>query len=271
MNRVSLVNRGASFLFWIGIVLVFVPFLPAPCIAADWGKSPLTGEPQGFGLGFSPPVGDFDRAQKESSFTAYPLKMDMHPPNLRYGKIPMLNIPVSPTDYEKLKARDAIFSDLFGKDRTKLQSSEQRKHWICWNNRVSGLMYARFKQSAQKLFKNSPPLHCRVGYTVISDGSVCNVRVIEPSTNAAYDSMVLRAVTSIEHNPALRFPSSWKSPVIDRTATFTWNYSSNALFGGNPVGIVEEEPMYYFGPRPGVESSVRPEKSWRAPADQNRR
>jgi TonB family protein len=56
-------------------------------------------------------------------------------------------------------------------------------------------------------------LHCLIGFTILRDGSIKNLRVLESSGNSAFDASGLRAVQS--STPFAPLPSDWKAPDVD--------------------------------------------------------
>jgi len=234
----GLVNRAAPLLF--GVVLAFL--LTSPCLAADWGESPLTGKPQGFEKDCSPPVGDFSRKQEETGFKAYPFTMPLQLDG-NYSPLKMMKFPpdfAKPGEQLPLDAAFYKWPKLI----------EYRKAWSDWHKAVSEAIRRRFNQAAQKSLKVDLPLRCDVGYTILSDGGISDVKVLRPSANATYDALLVKAIKSIEHDPVVTFPTGSKRRAIEKTSSFSWNYHANTIYSGHHVGNFEEEPHHYFGPKP---------------------
>jgi len=104
-------------------------------------------------------------------------------------------------------------------------SAQMKLLWDAWHKRVAETIYTRFNQSAQMFFKRSQPLSCQVSYMVARDGRVGQVRVLQPSSNPIYDTMLVTVIKSIQHNPVLEYPPNSKRQFVEKSGTFTWNYS----------------------------------------------
>ncbi|MBU6451585.1 MAG: TonB C-terminal domain-containing protein [Cyanobacteria bacterium REEB67] len=102
--------------------------------------------------------------------------------------------------------------------------------WDAWHKRVAETIYTRFNSSAQMFFKHSPPLACQVSYMVARDGRIGNVRVLQPSNNPIYNTMLLTVIKSMAGNPVLEYPPNSKRQFVEKSGTFTWNYSGNQGF-----------------------------------------
>ena len=56
-------------------------------------------------------------------------------------------------------------------------------------------------------------LHCVIAFTILRDGTIKNLRVLQSSGNSAFDTSGLRAVQSSV--PFASLPSDWKAPDVD--------------------------------------------------------
>jgi TonB family protein len=56
-------------------------------------------------------------------------------------------------------------------------------------------------------------LHCVIAFTILRDGSIKNLRVLQSSGNSAFDTSGLRAIQS--STPFAPLPSDWKAPDVD--------------------------------------------------------
>jgi hypothetical protein len=104
------------------------------------------------------------------------------------------------------------------------ESAQMELLWDAWHKRVAQAIYERFNTSAQKLFKHSPPLACQISYMVAKDGRVGNVRVLQPSANPIFNTMLLTVIHSMAGNPVLAFPPDSRRQFVEKIATFTWNH-----------------------------------------------
>jgi hypothetical protein len=102
--------------------------------------------------------------------------------------------------------------------------------WDAWHKRVAETIYTRFATSAQLLFKRSQPLACQVSYMVARDGRIGNVRILQPSANPIFNGMLLTVIKSIAGNPVLEYPPNSKRQFVEKTGTFTWNYTGGQGF-----------------------------------------
>jgi len=108
-------------------------------------------------------------------------------------------------------------------------SAQMKLLWDAWHKRVAETIYSRFNQSAQTFFKRSQPLSCQVSYMVARDGRVGQVRVLQPSSNPIYDTMLVTVIKSIQHNPVLEYPPNSQRQFVEKSGTFTWNYSGSGV------------------------------------------
>jgi len=107
-------------------------------------------------------------------------------------------------------------------DPTDAAAVAMQKLWDAWHKRVSQAIDQRFNKLAQMLFKHGPSLVCRVSYTVTKDGRIDDVRVLQPSPNATYNSMVVAVITSMHGSQYLKFPPTSKRQSMEKTDTFSW-------------------------------------------------
>lgn len=56
-------------------------------------------------------------------------------------------------------------------------------------------------------------LHCVISFTILRDGTIKNLRVLQSSGNSAFDTSGLRAIQSSV--PFAPLPSDWKAPDVD--------------------------------------------------------
>jgi len=161
----------------------------------------------------------------------------------------------------------------YGQPIDEQQAVEFKAKWDAWHKRVAALIYTRFNQAAQKLFKKSPSLRCQIGYMIASDGRVGQVRVMESSSNAAYDGMIISIIKSIEHDPILEFPAGSMRKFTEKSGTFTWNFQGSisdtpqdfgpGFFALGNAKMTESASLLVFlqptGPDPAVSS-----ESWNA-------
>jgi TonB C terminal len=110
------------------------------------------------------------------------------------------------------------------------QSDQMQLLWDAWHKRVAETIYVRFNGAAQMLFSRSQPMACQVSYMVARDGRIGNVRILQPSASAAYNNMLLGIIKSIAGDPVLQYPPNSRRQFVEKTGTFTWNYSPNQGF-----------------------------------------
>jgi hypothetical protein len=110
------------------------------------------------------------------------------------------------------------------------KSAQMQLLWDAWHKRVAETIYSRFNTSAQMLFKRSPPLACQVSYMVARDGRIGNVRILQPSANAIFNTMLLGVIHSIQGNAVLEYPPNSHRQFVEKTGTFTWNYTGGQGF-----------------------------------------
>lgn len=110
------------------------------------------------------------------------------------------------------------------------KSAQMQLLWDAWHKRVAETIYIRFNTSAQMFFKHSPALACQVSYMVARDGRIGNVRVLQPSSNAIFNTMLLGVIQSIQGNAVLEYPPNSRRHFVEKTGLFTWNYSGGQGF-----------------------------------------
>ncbi len=110
------------------------------------------------------------------------------------------------------------------------KSAQMQLLWDAWHKRVAETIYLRFSSSAQMLFKRSQPLSCQVTYMVARDGRIGNVRILQPSSSAIFNTMLLGVIKSIAGNPVLEYPPNSHRQFVEKTGTFTWNYAGGQGF-----------------------------------------
>ncbi|SRR5579875_196973 len=113
-------------------------------------------------------------------------------------------------------------------------SPQMEVAWDAWHQRVAKALFQRFNAMAKMAFKYSPPLACKVGYTVTREGTVKNIRVLEPSTDVSFDVLVTTALKSISGDKdLLQFPLGSHRAEVERTGTFSQNYGVEGFrYGG---------------------------------------
>jgi len=193
-----------------------VLFLTAPCNGRDWGKSPLTGKPQGFEKDCSPPVGDFGFAGESSEWEG---KTQAPPLMYRWPHI---------------------------------ESDDFQKDGPLWHKRVSELINRRFNQSAKNIFSANSTLRCRVSYWIFRDGRVEGVAVLKRSTSPQFDALVVAAIKSIAHDPILVFPPGSLRVCVVQTAIFTWDHSLQVSLEGQSGENSPNIPSSSLPPKPEV-------------------
>jgi hypothetical protein len=102
--------------------------------------------------------------------------------------------------------------------------------WDAWHKQLAQAIYQRFNRLAQSKFKKNVPLMCRVSYVVTGDQTIENVRVLQPSTNPAFDELVVTVVNSMVHHPYLQFPRGSQRHSVERSGTFTLNQAASTGF-----------------------------------------
>jgi hypothetical protein len=104
------------------------------------------------------------------------------------------------------------------------KSAQMMLLWDAWHKRVAETIYLKFNESAQILFKHIPPLTCQISYMVAKDGRIGNVRVLQPSVNVIFNTMLITIIRGMQGNPNLEFPPGSRRQFVEKTATFTWNH-----------------------------------------------
>jgi TonB family protein len=99
--------------------------------------------------------------------------------------------------------------------------------WDTWHKELAEEVFARFDEQAQIMFRNSPPLAVQVAYVVNNNGTVSNIRVLKPSKNPAFDSLVVEVVRSISGDfDLLEFPLGSRRKTVEKISTFTQNFGA---------------------------------------------
>lgn len=95
--------------------------------------------------------------------------------------------------------------------------------WDLWHKRVATQVYSRFEAIAR--IHRDKPLACQIGYSITRDGRIVNLRMIQKSPDPMFNSTLLVIISSMKGNPVLQFPAGSKRQIVEKTATFTRNYS----------------------------------------------
>ncbi len=147
-------------------------------------------------------VGDFGR----------PIIPKLDPTIVRYG--PAQRIPVGPDNWGEVQYLPDCTAG----------PGESLKLWDEWHSAVANLIYRRFNTAAGATFTHSPSLTAQVSYMVASDGRIGNVRVLQPSENPVFNSMLVNVIKSIQGSHELEFPPGSQRQFVEKTGTFKWNY-----------------------------------------------
>ncbi len=107
---------------------------------------------------------------------------------------------------------------------------EMQLLWDIWHHRVAEAIYMRFNYLAKVAFKCSPPLLCKVCYTVTRDGRIQNIQVQEKSPNILFNLIVCQTVKSLDGDAALlQYPPNSRRMVVAKNGTFTQNYGGDGF------------------------------------------
>lgn len=102
--------------------------------------------------------------------------------------------------------------------------------WDTWHKELAEEVFARFDEQAQIMFGNSPPLAVQVAYVVHSNGTVNNIRILKPSKNPAFDSLVVEVIRSISGDfDLLQFPPGSRRKTVEKISTFTQNFGAEGF------------------------------------------
>lgn len=105
------------------------------------------------------------------------------------------------------------------------KSAQMQMRWDEWHKQLANTVYERFNAAATQLFKHSPAISCQISYMVASDGRIGNVRILQPSANPIFNTVLVNIIRSMQGNPVLAFPSGSHRKFVEKTGTFTWNHS----------------------------------------------
>ena len=115
------------------------------------------------------------------------------------------------------------------------RTSEMILAWDKWHKEVASAIYERFNENAQANFRHSPPLKTQISYMVAKDGRIGNIRILEPSNNQIFNTMLVSVIKSMAHNPVLEYPAGSRRQFVEKSGTFTWNYSGGGSFPAAPL------------------------------------
>jgi hypothetical protein len=121
-------------------------------------------------------------------------------------------------------ARDGDLSS----DLRSLRKFEPGIAWIAWHKRVFNAIQVRLANSGRLRFRCKTPLSCTVSCIVGRNFDISNCHQVKRSGNAAFDTMVLNALKSINRSKDLLFPAGTHSEVVETTGTFILNPSVNS-------------------------------------------
>ncbi|MCI0353029.1 MAG: TonB C-terminal domain-containing protein [Acidobacteriales bacterium] len=105
------------------------------------------------------------------------------------------------------------------------QTPDMQLAWDAWHERIAAVLFNRFNFMAKAAFQYSPPLACRVSYTVTRDGQVKDIKMLEPSPNIPFNLLVTAVLKSIGGDKdLLKFPEGTRRTEVEKSGTFTQNY-----------------------------------------------
>ena len=101
-----------------------------------------------------------------------------------------------------------------------------RLAWDQWHHRVAEEIYIKwiFPACRTTCISEKLVLTCVVTYKVTKDRRVTNIRIIEPSQNPAFDSIVVRSVESMNGSEVLKFPEGSMRESVDKISKFGWGF-----------------------------------------------
>lgn len=109
-------------------------------------------------------------------------------------------------------------------------SQEMKLAWDEWHRRVAEGIFVKIQTIASVTLRRSPPLICKVCYTVTREGRVVNVRMLQPSSSIIYNTLVMTVINSMNGNPVLQFPMGSRRMMCEKTTTLAHN-------NGGPQGF----------------------------------
>lgn len=105
------------------------------------------------------------------------------------------------------------------------ESAEMQIAWDAWHRRVGQAVFARFNAMSKAVFKFSEPLACKVSYAVTRQGQITSIKVLEPSSNMMFDTLVSTSLKTLSGDvDTLQFPAGSHRQSVEKVATFTQNY-----------------------------------------------
>jgi hypothetical protein len=98
--------------------------------------------------------------------------------------------------------------------------------WDIWHKRVAAAVYQRYAALSNAAFSMSRrPLMAVAGYTVTRDGRIVGARLLQPSWNPIYNTLILGVINSINGDMSvLAFPPGSRRMMVEKSATFSQNY-----------------------------------------------
>jgi hypothetical protein len=111
------------------------------------------------------------------------------------------------------------------------QDSQMQLMWDLWHKRIGEEIFKRFNFFAKAAFKYSPPLVCRVTYTVTSTGDITNITMLNKSPDLMFNLLVLTVIKSLNGEQAiLQFPPGSQRLSVTKTGTFLNNQNGTDGF-----------------------------------------
>lgn len=108
---------------------------------------------------------------------------------------------------------------------------EMQLAWDAWHKQVAAAVYQRYTALSNAAFMRSGrPQLATASYTVTRDGRVVNARLIQPSWNPIYNSLILGVINSISGDLSiLAFPQGSHRMMVEKSGTFSQNYGNEGF------------------------------------------
>lgn len=106
-------------------------------------------------------------------------------------------------------------------------SPEMQLAWDAWHKRVAEEVYRRFSTLSNAAFSHSRPLLASASYCVTRDGRILNARLMQPSSNLIFNTLVLGVINSLSGDySVLAFPQGSRRMMVEKGGTFKQNCST---------------------------------------------
>lgn len=115
--------------------------------------------------------------------------------------------------------------------------------WSEWNQKVDSAISKSFSNLEERVAADDKLVVAKALFNITDQGKIKIVYLSNYSLNPKFESMIRKALESLEGNPVLRFPESTDKKVIVKSGRFIQNFGISKLDERARFGIAEPRPI----------------------------